>query len=187
MKKILLFGLLLLTGLSAMAADRRMVCLKDLPGMIILDPSVAEINFIKSPGEGSFWDFSKSGKPEWGYMQHFQNNMCLARVHLYNDGYNKISDHRAERQARMAMNFRITRQSREKMPDGSKYILIEGFEGDLGNISMVGNYRNNFLKIRTTCALTAGLDQRANEKAVRETTVKLAAEILHHLDTCFAK
>ncbi len=187
MKKLWLFGLLLLIGLPAGANDQRMTCLKNLPGMITIDPSVAEVNFVKSPGADSFWNFAESGNPEWGYMQHYQNNMCLARVYLYNNGYDKISLHRSERQAKAAMNFRLTRQTREKMDNGSDFILIEGFEGDLGNISMVGDYRNNFLKIRTTCALNPRLDQRANENAVRTTTVKLATEILRSLDGCFVK
>ncbi len=174
MKKAFFF-LLLLAGLPVMAVTppTPATCLKNLPGMMTIDPSVAEVNFVKSPGGQTFWDYAVVSQPEQGVVQLYQNNTCLARVRLYpTDG------------ASVPVNFRETRRSAERLNDVD-FVSMEGFDGDLGHMLLTGNYRNTVLEVRTTCALSPALDEQANKNTVRTTTVKLAAEVVRRLDGCF--
>ena len=160
-----------------------LMCMQNLPQVVIIDPDMREMNFSKSPRIDSFWNYEEK-KRGTGYTQSYQNGSCLATVSLYEGDLGRLSNNKVKREMKSAVQFRQTRQDSKRIKAVRFYTAI-GQEADQVNVLMLGNYEGRFLKIRTTCQYLPRMRAKEHEDEVVTVTGKLAKEIIMDLNACF--
>lgn len=165
-------------------SDKTLMCMRNLPQVIVVDSDSQEMNFTKSLRVDSFWNYEEK-QLGGGYAQSYQNGSCFATVSYYTRNAGRLSNNKVKREIKSVTQFHQTSQNSKRIKAVHFYTVI-GREDDQINVLMLGSYKDRFLKIRTTCQYLPRMQIEDYENQVVKITQKLAREVVMDMNACFS-
>jgi len=171
-------------GVQAKGPTSRQVstCLLGLPPVILISQDMRDMNFSKSPLVDAFWDFESTQKGK-GFSHQYENTFCKARISFYSDNQGRLSNNKVLRELKEKTSFPVDRQRNLKI-SRIKFYGVYGQDEDVSNTLLMGNYKDNFLRIRTTCSILPRFSEEEYERKVDEMTTIFTEAIVDAFKAC---
>ena len=183
-----LFGLVVLTCFAtsvqakSLASRQVSTCLLGLPPVVLISQDMRDLNFSKSPLVDAFWDFETSQQGK-GFTHQYENAFCKAKISFYSNNQSRLSNNKVLRELKDKTSFPVEKQRNLKV-NRIKFYGVYGQDDDISNTLLLGNYKDHFLRIRTTCSILPRFSDDEYQRKIDEMTTIFAEGIVEALKAC---
>lgn len=189
MKKALICFSFLMLLTSSLTAEGKLIspqslsaCVLNFPQSIVISQDMRDLNFSKSQTVDAFWDYEAT-QPGSGFSYQYQNAFCFAKVHISSNNQSRLTNTKVQRMLKDKTLFPVQKQKNLKI-NKTKFYGVYGKDEDISNTLLYGDYKEHFLKIRTSCVLRPRLSSEKYEQTIDEMTTIFAESIVDSLDRC---